>query len=105
MAPRLGAMLDRLRVPIVQAPMAGGPSTPRLAAAVSRAGGLGTVAAGYRSAAQLRDELREARTLGAAPLGVNLFAAPAGPADGEAVARYAEAIGAEFDRAGVAPGD
>ena len=35
-----------LRHPIVQAPMAGGPSTPALAAAVSDAGGLGFLAAG-----------------------------------------------------------
>ena len=33
-------------LPIVQAPMAGGPSTPELAAAVSAAGGYGFVAAG-----------------------------------------------------------
>jgi nitronate monooxygenase len=32
--------------PIVQAPMAGGPSTPELAAAVTNAGGLGFLAAG-----------------------------------------------------------
>ena len=39
-----------LDVPVVQAPLAGGPSTPELAAAVSNAGGLGFVAAGYLSA-------------------------------------------------------
>jgi nitronate monooxygenase len=38
-------ILDRIDVPIVQAPMAGGPSTPALAAAVSNAGGLGFLAA------------------------------------------------------------
>ena len=42
-------MLERLAVPIVQAPLAGGPSTPELAAAVANAGGLGFVAAGYRT--------------------------------------------------------
>ena len=39
--------LPELAVPIVGAPMAGGPSTPALAAAVSNAGGLGFCAAGY----------------------------------------------------------
>ena len=35
--------------PIIQAPMAGGPSTPELVAAVSNAGGLGSIGAGYRA--------------------------------------------------------
>ncbi|WP_460339981.1 nitronate monooxygenase [Actinoallomurus acanthiterrae] len=39
-------ILDELPVPIVLAPLAGGPSTPRLTAAVSEAGGLGFLAAG-----------------------------------------------------------
>lgn len=38
-------------VPIVLAPLAGGPSTPELAAAVSEAGALGFLAAGYLTAA------------------------------------------------------
>jgi nitronate monooxygenase len=97
-------MLDRLELPIVQAPMAGGPSTPQLAAAVSRAGGLGMLAAGYRQASDLRDGLREARRLGAVALGVNVFAAPGPPAAPDAVARYVDAIGEEFRRAGVAAG-
>ncbi|WP_237072911.1 nitronate monooxygenase, partial [Mycobacterium tuberculosis] len=42
-----------IAVPIVGAPMAGGPSTPALAAAVSNAGGLGFVAGGYLSADRL----------------------------------------------------
>jgi nitronate monooxygenase len=39
-------MLERHRIPIVQAPLAGGPTTPELAAAVRNAGALGFVAAG-----------------------------------------------------------
>ncbi len=45
-----------IAVPIVGAPMAGGPSTPALAAAVSNAGGLGFVAGGYLSADRLTDD-------------------------------------------------
>ena len=41
-------------VPVVQAPMAGGPSTPALAAAVSNAGGLGFLAAGYKTPEAVR---------------------------------------------------
>ncbi|MFO7690501.1 MAG: nitronate monooxygenase [Cryobacterium sp.] len=65
---------ERLALPVVQAPMAGGPSTPDLAAAVSNAGGLGFLAAGYLTAAQLHGDIARTRTLTAAPFGVNLFA-------------------------------
>ena len=36
-----------MRLPIVQAPMAGGATAPALVAAVSAAGGLGCIAAAY----------------------------------------------------------
>ena len=36
-----------IRLPIVGAPMGGGPSSPALVAAVSEAGGLGSLAGGY----------------------------------------------------------
>src|SRR5579871_3590016 len=85
----------RLRAPIVQAPMAGGPSTPALAAAVSAAGGLGFLAAGYRSAAELRADIVEARALGGEPLGVNLFLLVPGAVDERALAAYAARIAAE----------
>ena len=49
-------LLDRLTVPIVLAPLAGGPSTPQLAAAVSNAGGLGFLASGYLCAAAARTD-------------------------------------------------
>ena len=39
------------------APLGGGPSTPALAAAVCEAGGLGFLAAGYRSAGELSSEI------------------------------------------------
>ncbi|MGA9679302.1 MAG: nitronate monooxygenase, partial [Mycobacterium sp.] len=55
-----------LMVPIVGAPMSGGPSTPALAAAVSNAGGLGFVAGGYLSAEQFAADIVAA---GAAPTG------------------------------------
>jgi nitronate monooxygenase len=52
-----------LRVPIVQAPLAGGASTPALTAAVGRAGGFGFVAAGYRTPEALRDDISATREL------------------------------------------
>ena len=75
-----------LEHPIVQAPMAGGPSTPALAAAVSNAGGLGFLAAGYRTPEQLRSDLEAVRSATTAPFGVNLFALSPAPVD-EAGAR------------------
>lgn len=78
--------------PIVQAPMAGGPSTPELAAAVSAAGGLGFIAAGYRSAEQLRDDIEATRALTAEPIGVNLFLVAEGEVDARAVEAYARTL-------------
>lgn len=60
-------------IPIVGAPMAGGPTTPELVAAVSNAGGLGTLAAGYLTAEQLEPLLVEVGELTDRPFGVNLF--------------------------------
>src|SRR6476469_11220348 len=64
-------LLERLAVPIVQAPLAGGPSTPELAAAVANAGGLGFVEAGYRTPDAFAEQLGRARALTAGPLGAN----------------------------------
>ena len=98
-------MLDQLEVPIVQAPMAGGPSTPELAAAVAEAGGLGFVAAGYLSPEALSDRLTRTRALTDRPFGVNLFAPTGAPADPVVVARYADALRGEAERTGVALGE
>ncbi len=77
--------LATLPRPIVQAPLAGGASTPALAAAVSEAGGLGFLAAGYRTAEALTVDLTDLRAkLGPdLPFGVNLFGNP-GHGSGEA---------------------
>src|SRR3954468_22479497 len=83
-------MLDKLELPIVQAPLAGGPSTPELAAAVASAGGMGFVAAGYRTPDALRDAIDRTRALTGGPVGVNLFAPTGAPADPDVVRRYAE---------------
>ncbi|MDX6635755.1 MAG: nitronate monooxygenase, partial [Solirubrobacterales bacterium] len=66
-------LLERLGVemPVVQAGMGGGLSRHELAAAVSEAGGLGTIAVG--GAAAIRRELAAARALTGRPLAVNLL--------------------------------
>ncbi len=68
---RISLLSDRL--PILAAPMAGGPSTPALAAAVSDAGGLGFLAAGYLTAERLDEQLTEIESRTPQPYGVNLF--------------------------------
>ena len=72
-------VLDGLSVPVVQAPMAGGPSTPELAAAVNRGGGLGFVAAGYLTPERLGEQLQRTAALTDRPFGVNLFVGSGGP--------------------------
>ena len=62
-------LLERLSLPIVQAPMAGGPSTPALAAAVSEAGGLGFLGAGYLTPTGCARTSRATRALTGAPSG------------------------------------
>lgn len=70
------ALLKRLGIehPIFLAPMAGGPSTPELAAAVSNAGGLGALGCAYLSPEQAAASIRRTRELTSRPLSVNLFA-------------------------------
>lgn len=68
-----------LTKPIVLAPMAGGTGTPELAAAVSNAGGLGSLGAAYLSPGQLREAGEAIRELTGRPFAVNLFAPHALP--------------------------
>jgi nitronate monooxygenase len=58
--------------PIIQAPMAG-VSTPALAAAVSNAGGLGSLGVGAMNAAGARKAIRETRALTAKAFNINVF--------------------------------
>jgi len=72
----MSELLKRLGIeyPIIQAPMAGGPSTPELVAAVSNAGGLGSLGAAYLTPDQITDAIRRIRALTDKPFNVNLFA-------------------------------
>ena len=98
-------VLERLEHPIVQAPLAGGASTPALAAAVSEAGGLGFLAAGYKAPDAVRADLEALRGLTARPFGLNVFAPPVAPADADAVRAFAGTLRGESERAGVALGE
>ncbi|HEU5485312.1 MAG TPA: nitronate monooxygenase [Microlunatus sp.] len=96
-----------LTCPIVAAPMAGGPSTPALVAAVSSAGGLGFLAAGYQTVDQLRREVDEVRSLlpVGQPFGVNLFVPSRRHANPAEISAYTDRLGAEARRRGVRLGE
>src|SRR5215218_4051752 len=97
-------LLDQCAVPVVLAPLAGGPSTPELCAAVSEAGGLGFLAAGYLSASELGRRIERTRELTSRPFGVNLFA-PQPPADPRLTDPYAQRLTDEARHAGVGLGE
>ena len=95
-------MLDlrELSLPIIGAPMAGGPGTPALAAAVSDVGGLGFVAAGYKPPEAVAADLEAVRALTTAPFGVNLFVVKHYQPDASAIDAYRrslEPLAAQFD--------
>jgi nitronate monooxygenase len=97
-------LLDQCPLPIVLAPLAGGPSTPELCAAVSEAGGLGFLAAGYLSAADLAVRLEQTRVLTDRPFGVNVFV-PGRPGETADVQDYARRLAGEAERGGVELGE
>jgi NAD(P)H-dependent flavin oxidoreductase YrpB (nitropropane dioxygenase family) len=84
-------LLERLKLdaPVLQAGMGGGLAGHELAAAVSDAGGLGTI--GMLDAGRLREELRRARVLTGRSLAVNLLLPFAHPAHWD-VAGAADAV-------------
>ena len=86
-------MLESLAIPIVGAPLAGGASTPALAAAVSEAGGLGFVATGYKTPEAMSEDIAATRALTARPFGVNVFLVTPTEADPAALAAFRAALG------------
>lgn len=67
------AELFDITYPIIQAPMAGGITTPELVSAVSNNGGLGMIGAGYMSPEKLRTCIHEVRQKTENNFGVNVF--------------------------------
>ena len=94
-----------LQIPIVGAPLGGGPTTPALAAAVCDAGGLGFLAAGYKTATALADDVEALRRLTQRPFGVNLFYPVREQIDETQVAAYVERLAGEAARYGVEAGE
>jgi nitronate monooxygenase len=94
-----------MSVPIVAAPMAGGPSTPELVAAVGEAGGLGFLPAGYQDAGWLRQQIEAVRELTRRPFGVNVFLPGPEGADPRAIQAYADRIRPVATKLGVELGE
>src|SRR5271170_4727418 len=73
----LGTDLARrlnISYPIIQAPMAGGGDTPQLVAAVSEAGGMGSIGAAYLTLTQIGEVAKDVRQRTSRPFAINLFA-------------------------------
>ena len=86
-----------IRLPILLAPMAGGPATPELVAAVTRAGGAGFFGATGMTCAGIAEAVERALALAGPPVGVNVQLAPpsSGPGDPAATDRYLAQLLAE----------
>ncbi|NUT78695.1 nitronate monooxygenase [Pseudomonas sp. C1C7] len=89
--------LLNIELPIIQSPMVG-VSTPKLAAAVSNAGGLGSIGIGASSVEQARAMLRDTTALTDKPFNVNLFCHTPAVADAEREAQWLDFLAPLFDK-------
>jgi len=96
---------DLWRVPVVVAPMAGGPSTPELIIAAGGAGALGFLAAGYKTAEAMAGEIEAVRQETDRPFGVNVFVPQLPESEPEVVAAYVASLEPDASRLGVACGE
>lgn len=94
--------LVAIDTPIVQAPMAG-VSTPEMAAAVSNAGGLGSLGVGAMSATNAREAIRAFRARSTRSLNVNVFCHTRARADRAREARWIERFRPEIEAFGAEP--
>lgn len=97
-------VLSSIPFPIIQAPMAGGVSNPKLAAAVSNAGGLGFLAGGYKTAVEMREEILQVRQMTHAPFGVNIFIPGSDTVHDDAILQYRDQLEKVAERFGITLG-
>lgn len=91
-----------IQYPLIQAPMAGS-TTPELVAAVSSAGGLGSLGAGYLEPQAILDQAMQVRRLTDRPYAIGLFVLPDEVVvDMAAVTRARERLDALMEREGLA---
>ncbi len=91
--------LPGIRVPIIQAPMAG-VSSPAMAAAVADSGGLGSLGFGAMIAAEARKAIQQFRELSAGPLNANVFVHRPAQADRARESAWLERLRPQFEQWG-----
>lgn len=98
------SLLERLgmSLPIIQAPMAG-TSTPQMAAAVTNAGGLGSIGVGAVNAAAARSMIEATRQATSGAFNVNVFCHKLATADPAREAAWLQALAPVFHRYGAEP--
>jgi nitronate monooxygenase len=87
-----GPLTDLSRLPLLVAPMGGGPSTPALVIAAAQAGALGFLAAAYKTVEAMEAEIDAVQAAGV-PFGINVFVPGTPTPDPEAAARYVASLG------------
>jgi nitronate monooxygenase len=89
-----------MSIPLIAAPMSGGPTTPAMVSAATQAGGLGLLAAGYKTVAAIESEIKSVRSEGI-PFGVNVFTPNPLPVDPDSYRAYAAIMQREADQFGI----
>ena len=89
-----------MSIPLIAAPMSGGPTTPAMVSAATQAGGLGLLAAGYKSVQAIEAEIKSVRSEGI-PFGVNVFTPNPLPVDPDSYRAYAAIMQREADQFGL----
>jgi nitronate monooxygenase len=89
------SLTDLLPRPVAVAPMAGGPSTAALVISAARAGALGFLAAGYKTAEAMTAEIAAVRAATGEPFGVNVFVPGEPCADPAELSTYLDALSAD----------
>src|SRR3954471_23055599 len=91
-----------IRLPIIQAPMAG-TSTPALAAAVAEAGALGSIGVGNGDAEAARTQIAALRDATSHPINVNLFCHAPARRDRDLEQAWIARLAPRFESFGAAP--
>lgn len=89
-----------MSIPLVAAPMSGGPTTPGMVSAATSAGGLGMLAAGYKTVEAVEAEIKTVRSEGIT-FGINIFAPNPLPVDRERYRAYTETVQRDADQFGL----
>ena len=99
-------LCDRLgiRLPLIQAPMAGGPSSPKLVAAVSQVGALGSFGFAYTQPESMQRDMEAVRARTHLPFNLNLFAsAQPGPIEPGVQRGAIDAVAGYYAELGLPP--